>query len=654
VVGYAIGLLAFLAVAYFAWYRIPVHLWRWANTAWWHWVPAFFAYALLLYAPIPTLLGVRSLEADRATARRQLWWARVAYLGTVALGLLILSALVPRDPSGAGWHWGLWAAAVLGVAVVSATGRMLLTVQEVDGPMVRENFSREWRFHRGDRESPPSLGVAMSGGGIRSAAFNIGVLRALHGQGILREVDVLSAVSGGSYALSWLLLQPFYAAKAAAAEGSEFDLDDVLGEMFSPEGRFQAYLARRPRLVDYPSMAIGAVFDATFFQPLRAMSAAMGAHGQYNSAGMVREAYRERIQELFHGLPSSISTGTIENRIDPGQWQELNLDFSNFSRVTPVRYQELAEFALEHGLPFFIFNGAVLVERPYRHMLWPTAFELTADDLGSDVCGYRTWDELKDWDVSEEREERTSAGSWQGFRYLLSHREEERPDRWIFMANLAPAISGAAVGLSYFDPKKTSRKRRLATWTPFVGNLDLGYLLPRRIWNATGTLYASDGGHSENLGAYALIKRRCRRILVIDAEHEEDSHYVFAGYGKLKKQLEDEMHLNLTVPDIDSYLERAGGETKPTGSIRAVTTGEVRPLESDQYAETTCVIYIKLGLDREHLDAYPKHVADYARKNPRFPQDPTSDQTFTSEQFVAYRDLGHHVAAQLEEIVRVR
>ena len=41
------------------------------------------------------------------------------------------------------------------------------------------------------------LGVALSGGGIRSATFNLGVLQALAQFGLLKRIDYLSTVSGG-------------------------------------------------------------------------------------------------------------------------------------------------------------------------------------------------------------------------------------------------------------------------------------------------------------------------------------------------------------------------------------------------------------------------------------------------------------------------
>jgi NTE family protein len=46
--------------------------------------------------------------------------------------------------------------------------------------------------------STPRVGLALSGGGYRAAAFHLGTLTALHELGILDEVAVLSTVSGGS------------------------------------------------------------------------------------------------------------------------------------------------------------------------------------------------------------------------------------------------------------------------------------------------------------------------------------------------------------------------------------------------------------------------------------------------------------------------
>ena len=58
-----------------------------------------------------------------------------------------------------------------------------------------------------DRELPSgqTAGLAFSGGGIRSATFNLGVLQGLARLGLLRSFDYLSTVSGGGYIGGWLL-----------------------------------------------------------------------------------------------------------------------------------------------------------------------------------------------------------------------------------------------------------------------------------------------------------------------------------------------------------------------------------------------------------------------------------------------------------------
>ena len=59
--------------------------------------------------------------------------------------------------------------------------------------------------------NPPTIGLALSGGGSRAIAFHLGCLRALHQLNLLSKVSVLSTVSGGSVigALYALSKEPF-------------------------------------------------------------------------------------------------------------------------------------------------------------------------------------------------------------------------------------------------------------------------------------------------------------------------------------------------------------------------------------------------------------------------------------------------------------
>lgn len=65
-----------------------------------------------------------------------------------------------------------------------------------------------------------ALGLAFSGGGIRSATFNLGVIQALAELKLLRRFDYLSTISGGGYIGSWLSLfiKRYAGGKVADAE----------------------------------------------------------------------------------------------------------------------------------------------------------------------------------------------------------------------------------------------------------------------------------------------------------------------------------------------------------------------------------------------------------------------------------------------------
>lgn len=53
-------------------------------------------------------------------------------------------------------------------------------------------------------EGADAVGLALSGGGIRSATFSLGVVQVLAARGLLKDVDFLSTVSGGGYTGSFL------------------------------------------------------------------------------------------------------------------------------------------------------------------------------------------------------------------------------------------------------------------------------------------------------------------------------------------------------------------------------------------------------------------------------------------------------------------
>jgi hypothetical protein len=91
---------------------------------------------------------------------------------------------------------------------VSGAGAAPYTEQFSDVERAEQDWIRERRAAAGGvTPDAPVVGLALSGGGIRSAAFNMGVLQELARTGLLARVDYLSTVSGGGYigsCLSWL------------------------------------------------------------------------------------------------------------------------------------------------------------------------------------------------------------------------------------------------------------------------------------------------------------------------------------------------------------------------------------------------------------------------------------------------------------------
>jgi hypothetical protein len=70
----------------------------------------------------------------------------------------------------------------------------------------REKRRKLWEIGGGNGTKDSSvnaMGIAFSGGGIRSATFNLGVLQALAELGLLKIIDYVSTVSGGGYIGSW-------------------------------------------------------------------------------------------------------------------------------------------------------------------------------------------------------------------------------------------------------------------------------------------------------------------------------------------------------------------------------------------------------------------------------------------------------------------
>jgi hypothetical protein len=150
---------------------------------------------------------------------------------------------------------------------------------------------------------------------------------------------------------------------------------------------------------------------------------------------------------------------------------------------------------------------------------------------------------------------------------------------------------------------------------------------------------------------YELVRRRCRYIVVCDAE--EDPGVNFDGMGgaitKCRSDFGAEIDLDLRPLRVD---EKTGYSQTHcvVGTIRyppppddrssdeAATECEcLKDEEDDKY--TGVIVYMKSSLVGDE----PPDLLAYKLAHGVFPQDATANQWFTETQFEAYRRLGHHV-----------
>ena len=140
----------------------------------------------------------------------------------------------------------------------------------------------------------------------------------------------------------------------------------------------------------------------------------------------------------------------------------------------------------------------------------------------------------------------------------------------------------------------------------------------------------SDGGNFENLGLYELVRRRCRYIIVIDAE--EDADYRFEALGGAVRKCRADFGVEIEI-DPRPVLPQ------PKFSHSHCVMGTIN-YPPNEKAEPGYLLYLKSSITGDE----PADVEEYRRENSDFPQQSTLEQFFSESQFESYRRLGLHVA----------
>jgi hypothetical protein len=152
-------------------------------------------------------------------------------------------------------------------------------------------------------------------------------------------------------------------------------------------------------------------------------------------------------------------------------------------------------------------------------------------------------------------------------------------------------------------------------------------------------IYLSDGGHFENLGLYEMLRRRCGKILVVDAGADEAASLFDLGNAIRKAEID--FGISVTMHDTMAIYPRCKleGESKLDPLPRGFATGQI----TYDKEHTGLLLYLKPSF----LKQIPADVRSYGLEHQSFPHESTLDQWFTESQFESYRMLGSHQMREL-------
>jgi len=152
--------------------------------------------------------------------------------------------------------------------------------------------------------------------------------------------------------------------------------------------------------------------------------------------------------------------------------------------------------------------------------------------------------------------------------------------------------------------------------------------------------YVSDGGHYDNTGIYALLKRKPR--LIVAADCGADPKYLFADLESLVRKAKIDYDASIEFVEPQRVQEEAPNAFKcqlgtpesitPEAGTRWLVLGRIRYADGSHGA----LLLVK----PRRLDRMPFDIVAYADRNPDFPQQTTGDQFFDEAQWEAYHQLG--------------
>lgn len=538
-----------------------------------------------------------------------------------------------------------------------------------------------------DREHPP-IGLAFSGGGIRSATFHLGVLQELQRRRQLKEADYLSCVSGGAYIGAWLAghalpagepdqygPEGFLAASAdvgrllqtsregggtppaQAGGGTPGPVDHLRGSshfLVSPEFGYPGLVGSWLMLFPFNLVDV-----ALHFKPLR---------GKFNWPHPFYQ-YRERINETYLAAPRLGAPDRYPSDVRGDRQERKDIARENGRCRADTLLCQINPSG--SSVPYLIVSGALRL--PCYWFASSTAhFEFTRDYCGSHETGYV---ETPGFDLAVLDVEREECGVPVRVRvadcpYPLLKAPTTKPFRLASAVTASGAAldEGALPGIKWSAVRFVFRLLNLTTRyqtrnfaqsleRPLAWPLDrLRELTLDRFYptERSNTLNISDGGHYDNLGLTALVRRRLPVIYCFDAS--ADSEYRYTSLRATMARLRSEScgnagcrGLRLCFEDeaFQAFLVRDRGKGEPGPPVQADIVrraGLQCDCSAPAYGGT--VYYCKNSFSGCYT-GMPDLVRCYAGQSRVFPHRTTAKQVYDLAEFEAYRHIGQFVVSQL-------
>lgn len=289
---------------------------------------------------------------------------------------------------------------------------------------------------------------------------------------------------------------------------------------------------------------------------------------------------------------------------------------------------------LTHGAPLHIMNAAVNTpgsDDPVLRHRGTARFEFSPLAVGGPATGWARTERYADTISFAQAAAISAAAVNSQGGLLVPH--WARGLLTLVNVNLGVWIMNPRFGKEENDPRFRPRGH---FWTSYQARELRG-----ANYEKDTLVFVSDGGHHDNLGLTALVSRRCRLVVALDAG--ADPEWTCDDLAAAVRALRVDEGWSFAF-DREEF-ERLRPHPSPANwqqriPASAVLVGSFLPRPEDPDRTPVTLVYVKSAL----LPDLPLDVQRYAEAHPAFPQQTTADQFFDEAQFEAYHAVGEALA----------